>query len=214
MIYPASGYSGSLHRQNNYVFKSKIMQSQKLFSIRTSVTALSFCALLIIAGCNNVKDNDTSITKAPSMDIHTATVTGDINSIKQHIAAGTDLNSIEPLGGSTALITSIVLGKKEIAMALIEGDADLNISNNDGSTPLYCAAFFGRTDLVKVLLEKDADKTIMNNFGSTAFEAVSAPFEDVKIIYDQISKDLGPLGLKLDYEQLKKSRPVIADILR
>ena len=32
--------------------------------------------------------------------------------------------------------------------------------------------------------------------------------------HDQFSKDLGPLGLKLNYDQLEKTRPVIADMLQ
>jgi hypothetical protein len=35
----------------------------------------------------------------------------------------------------------------------------------------------------------------------------------VKPIYDQISRDLGALGLKLDYDRLEKTRPVVAKML-
>jgi ankyrin repeat protein len=172
--------------------------------------------LILMSGCINSENNSSGKTvkvETPKVDIHTAVVLGDIKTIKQHIDAGSDLNTIEQTGGSTALITAIVLGKNEIALALIEGGADVNISNNDGSTPIYCAAFFGRTALVIPLLEKGADKEIRNNFGSTALEAVSVPFETIKGIYDQISRDMGPLGLKLDYKELEASRPVIAKLL-
>lgn len=186
----------------------------KLSSINFALIML----LLITAGCNSGNRKDTegekSLAKVPETDIHTTVVIGDLSAINQHIAAGTDLNSIEPTGGSTALITAVVLGKSEIAIALIEGGADLNISNNDGSTALYCAAFFGRTDLVKVLLEKGADKNIRNNFGTTALESVSVPFDSIKGIYDQISKDMGPLGLKLNYEKLQEARIEIASLLK
>ena len=116
--------------------------------------------------------------------------------------------------GSTALITAAVFGKTEVAKALIEAGADVNSRNNDGSTSLYCAAFFCRTEIVEALLDKGADKSIRNNFGSTALESVAGPFSDVKGIYDLFSKDLGPLGLKLDYEQIEETRPVIAEMLR
>ena len=68
--------------------------------------------------------------------------------------------------------------------------------------------------IVKALLEKKADVTMRNNFNSTALESVSGSFDDVKPIYDQLSKDLGPFGLKLDYDQLKANRPVIAEMIR
>jgi len=66
------------------------------------------------------------------------------------------------------LTTAAVFGKTEIALALVNAGADVNIINNDGSTPLHTAAFFCHT----------------------------------------------VLGLKLDFEQLKTSRPVIAEMLK
>jgi hypothetical protein len=63
-------------------------------------------------------------------------------------------------------------------------------------------------------LENGADKNIRNNFGSTAFESVAGPFNEVKGIYDLFSKDLGPLGLKLDYKRIEETRPLIAEMLR
>ena len=65
-----------------------------------------------------------------------------------------------------------------------------------------------------MLLDNGADKNLKNNYGSTALESVAAPFSDVKSIYDIFSKDLGPLGLKLDYKQLEMTRPKIAEMLR
>jgi CubicO group peptidase (beta-lactamase class C family) len=50
--------------------------------------------------------------------------------------------------------------------------------------------------------------------GSTAFDIVAAPFEDDKGIYDKLVEALGPLGLDLDYEQIKTTRPKIAEMLR
>ena len=43
---------------------------------------------------------------------------------------------------------------------------------------------------------------------------VAGPFDDFKGIYDSIGKSLKPLGLKLDYERIKKTRPEIAEMLR
>ena len=148
------------------------------------------------------------------MDIHTATILGDLDAIQQHIKAGTDLNLREPAVGSTPLISAAVFGKTEIAIALIGAGADLNIQNNEGSSALHSAAFLCRTEIVKALLDKGADKSLKNNYGSTALESVSAPWEYVEGIYDQFAKDLGPLGLKLDFTQLEETRPVIAEMLQ
>lgn len=152
--------------------------------------------------------------KPPSMDIHAAAFMGKLDVVKQHIEAGTDLNQKDPMGGSTPLITATVFGRTSVAYALIDAGADLNVKNKDGSTALHSAAFFGRVEIVKALVKKGADKDIKNAFGSTAVETVAAPFKDVKMIYDQVSKDLGPYGLKLNYEHIQKVRPVIVEILK
>ena len=178
--------------------------------------------LLSISACGSKKENSESdkdqVTQepveAPNMDIHTATLMGDLDVIRQHIAAGSDLNEKEPAVGSTPLISAAVFGKTEVARALIEAGADVNLKNNEGSTPLHSAAFLCRLEIVEMLLENGADKTLLNNYGSTAQQSVLAPFADVKFIYDQFSKDLGPLGFKLDYEYVEATRPKIADMLK
>ncbi len=65
-----------------------------------------------------------------------------------------------------------------------------------------------------MLLAKKADKTIKNKYGNTAYETVTSAFKDVKPVYDMLGSTLEPLGLKLDHEYLKKTRPVIASMLK
>ena len=154
------------------------------------------------------------MVKAPGMDIHTATLLGDLDVIKQHIAAGTNLDEKEPTLGSSPLISAAVFGRTEVARALIEAGADVNLQNNEGSTALHSAAFLCRLEIVEMLLENGADKELLNNYGSTALQSILPPFEDVKFIYDQFSKDLGPLGFKLDYAYVEATRPKIAEILK
>lgn len=150
----------------------------------------------------------------PSMDIHTAVLKGDIVSIKQYISAKSNLNLKEPYGGSTPLINAATFGKIEIAQLLIDAGADLNIQNNDGSTALISAAFFCRPEIVKMLLTKKANKTIKNKYGQTAYDAVIMPFSDAKPAYDMIGSVLAPMGFKLDYGYITKTRPVIAQMLK
>ena len=97
---------------------------------------------------------------------------------------------------------------------MIDAGADMKITNNEGSTPLHIAAFLCRTEIVKALLDKGADKNALNKRGSTALETVAGSFGDVKGIYDSIGKGLKPLGLKLDYERIKRTRPRIEQMLR
>lgn len=199
------------------------MKKLKIKSLKGVTTALLAGTLLTVTACKDsqkhlLKDKDQSETvqtktKAPAMDIHTAAFFGNLNAIQQHINAGSDLNKKDDYG-STPLISAVIFGKTEVAILLIEAGADLNVTNNEGSTALHSAAFFCRTKIVEALLENGADKNLRNNFGSTPLESVTGPFDLVKPVYDQISKDLGTLGLKLDYAYLEKTRPVIAEMLR
>jgi ankyrin repeat protein len=141
-------------------------------------------------------------------------VSDNLEALKQHIAAGSNINEKDPFGGSSPLISACVFGKPEAARILIDAGADLNFQNNDGSTPLHTSAFFCHPDIVKMLLDKGADKTIKNKYGATPYEMVAAPFEQAKEGYDMMGQILGPMGLKLDYEQIQKTRPVIADMLK
>lgn len=150
--------------------------------------------------------------KAPRSSINEAAFMGNAKDVKGHIAAKTNLDQKDSYG-STALQSAATFGKTEIAILLIEGGANLNVKNAEGSTALHTAAFFGRTDIVKALLKNNADIAIRNNFNATALESVSGSFEDLKPIYDQMSKNLGPFGFKLNYDKLKVARPVIAQLI-
>lgn len=200
------------------------MNTQKLISVNSVASAILAIVLLSNTACSSYQDNPVDAksqstassgnVKPPSIDIHTATVMGNLDAITQHISAGSNLNEKDPYGGSSPLISAAVFGKTEIAKALIEAGADLSIKNNEGSTALLTAAFFCRVEIVQMLLDKGADKSVKNNFGSTALESVTVPFKDVKAFYDILGKQLGSYGLKLNYEELQKTRPVIAEMLR
>ena len=112
------------------------------------------------------------------------------------------------------MITAATFGHTNVAKALIDAGADINQKNNDGSTALITAAFFCRIEIVEALLSNGADKSIRNMSGSTALDVVSSPFGEMKGIYDFIGSALEPFGLKLDYDRIEKTRPVIADLLK
>lgn len=187
------------------------------------VTKIIFLlCLLIIVSCktkeDSQKDGATSVSQAavkpPEVDIHTAVLTDNVKALQQHIAAGSNLNEKDPFGGSSPLITASLFDKREMAKILIEAGADLDFQNNDGATALHTAAFFCRAEIVKMLLDKGADKTIKNKFGATAYESVTPPFSAVKSTYDMMGKMLAPMGLKLDYPYIEKTRPEIAAVLK
>jgi ankyrin repeat protein len=221
--------------------------------MRKITTVILALLLFAFAGCGNQDESpqqsaeSRTTVSVPKVDLHSAVVTGDLETIRQHIMAGSDLNVLEPThastplitaaffgnteaaknlmdagadlnyqnaDGSTALHTAAAFGKTEAAKILIDAGIDLNSQNNEGSTALHTAAFLCREEIVKALLEKGADKTLKNKMGQTAFETMEAPFEDVKGVYDAIGAALKPLGLKLDYDHIKTTRPKIAEMLK
>ena len=199
-----------------YAYRSIFTKPVTMKTITAIMIAATFLTVTVYIKQANPasKSEQSSVLPAiPDIGLHEAAITGNLEVIKQHISAGSDLNEKEPSGGSSPLITAITFGKTDVALLLIESGADVNYTNNEGSTPLHTAAFFCRTEIVKALLESGADRNIRNNAGSTSFESVIVPFEAVKGIYDYFGQAFGPLGMELDYEFIKSERSVIADLL-
>ncbi|AYB29058.1 ankyrin repeat domain-containing protein [Chryseolinea soli] len=180
----------------------------------TAVIGLALIALASSCNSQGSSQKKESGVKTPDVDIHTAVLTGNQEALKQHIAAGTNINEKDPFGGSSPLISAAVFGKTEEAKILIDAGADINFQNNDGSTPLHTAAFFCRPEIVRMLLDKGADKTIKNKYGATPALTVAGSFADSKNVYDMMGKALEPMGLKLDYAYIEKTRPEIAEMLK
>lgn len=200
-----------------YSYRKTIQKTMNAVSI-TTIVLVVLTLVFAFTGkpeANETENIETVKTEVPqeTSSIHAAIVAGSLEAVKKHIKNGTNLNEKEPSGGSSPLITAIVFDKTEIALELIKAGANVNFQNNDGSTPLHTAAFFCRTEIVKALLKNGADKSIKNNAGSTARETVIVPFEAVQGIYEYFSKVYAPLGLKLDFEKIKTTRPEIAELL-
>jgi len=155
---------------------------------------------------------DAGESERPSIDIWTAAAQGNIEAIKQQLAAGAQLNGKEPAGGSTPLILAALFGQTEAARLLLEKGADLNVKNNDGSTALHTAAFLCHPETVKLLLEKGADVTAKNNDGQTPLDIVAGEWsETLEGIYRTIG---GMLQIQLDLGRIKAVRPQVAELLR
>jgi len=184
--------------------------------MKTFATAMVMVMLLIGIGHGEESGppaENRQPPEPPEISLHWAALQGNVDAVRQHISAGSDLDE-KDIFGSTPLIIAATFGKTEVAMALIEAGADLDLKNNDGSTALLTAAFLCRTEIVEALLKNGADKEIMNNEGSTALGAVEGPFDEVKEAYDGIGQALRPLGLVLDHERIEATRPEIAKMLQ
>jgi len=152
----------------------------------------------------------TSTTNNPQIWI--AIALGDVEAVKQILAAGTDVNVREPANNGTPLLAASLFGHKTIVEMLIEKGAELDIRNKDGSTCLQVAALFGHTDTVKLLLEKDADASIKNPQGLTALDIVAGDFDGQMIGVIQLIAGL--VQMEVDLAKIKAARPEIAAVLR
>ena len=186
----------------------------KTQTLKATIASLLLTFILLSSwSCSQQKSSNTlALAGGPELPIHSASLTGDVEAVKEHIEAKSDLNAKDEYG-STALIISATFDKPEVAKVLLEAGADINATGADGSTALHTAAFFGRIDVVKVFLSGGIDTEIRNAFGVTAMESLRVPFSNVKMIYDQVGKDLKPLGLELDYEKIKANRPEIIRLI-
>ena len=102
-------------------------------------------AAVVLVGCG------------PSVDIHQAAEDGNIEAVRQHLAAGVDVNAKNDIG-RTPLLKAASEGHKEIAELLIAKGADLNAKKDDGLTPLDWAIREKNTETAD-FLRKHGGKT-------------------------------------------------------
>jgi len=149
--------------------------------MKTIKTAIPLIILLTLAGCGKQEN------PVPEVDLHTAVVTDNLEVIRQHIKAGSDLNVPESTHGSSPLITAAAIGRTEAAEILINGGADINYKNEDGSTALHTAIAFIKTKVAKILIDSGIDLDTKNNDGSTALHT-AAFFCNIEIVEALLEK--------------------------
>ena len=128
---------------------------------------LTTIAAVLVVGCVPKKLQKTKAipiqqaepptAKAPDFSIHDATRQGNIETVKQHIAAGAGVNA-KDAWGATPLHNAAFAGDKELAELLIAKGADVNTKDYAGRTPLDRAIDRKRTETAD-LLRKHGGKT-------------------------------------------------------
>ena len=88
------------------------------------------------------------IAKAPDINIHKAAQAGNIEAVKQHLAAGTDVNAKDKYGRTT-LHAAAVGGSKEVVELLITKGADVNAMYEECATSLDWAKNQETADLLR-----------------------------------------------------------------
>jgi len=110
--------------------------------------------------------------KVPDISIYDAAEDGNIEAVKQHLAAGTDVNT-KYRRGKTLLHRAIANGYKEIFELLIAKGADVNAKDDDEWTPLHLAAIDGYKEIAEVLIAKGADVNAKNDEGWTSLQVTA-----------------------------------------
>ena len=115
---------------------------------------LTTIAAVVLVGCG------------PSVDIHQAVKDGNIEVVKQHIAAGTDMNA-KDVKGKTPLHLAAGRGHKEIVELLIAKDADVNARTaffiTCEETPLHLAAWDGHKEIAELLIVNGANVNVRDS---------------------------------------------------
>ena len=136
-----------------------------------------------------VQNTINSSVEEPTTDLITAVIDDDLETVNQHIAYGSDLNIQDGTFSNTPLNFAGIYGLTDIANALIDAGADLNLINDDNFTPLCNAAAWGHTSVVSILLDAGADlsaKCFETQIGVsvTLSIAIGAPYSDyIKSLY-------------------------------
>jgi len=116
--------------------------------------------------------------KAPDISILDAAWDGNIEAVKQHLAAGTDVNAKDSskalfFSGSddrTPLHNAATFGHKEIVELLIAKGADVNAKTAGRVTPLHNAAFGGYKEIAELVIAEGADVNAKSEGGHTPLD--------------------------------------------
>jgi ankyrin repeat protein len=96
---------------------------------------LTTIAAVLLVGCATTQSPEPPTAKAPDISIYEAAREGNIEAVKQHIAAGTDVNAKND-NGEIPLHYAAFVSHKEILELLIAKGADVNAKDKDDETPL------------------------------------------------------------------------------
>ena len=117
-------------------------------------------AAVLVVGCGESQPPELPTTKAPAYPIWQSAAFGDIEAVKQHLAAGTEVD-VKDRADETPLHLAALFGQTEIVELLIAKGADVNAKNDGGETPLDRAILRKPTPRTETadLLRKHGGKT-------------------------------------------------------
>ena len=124
---------------------------------------VSTVVAVLLVGC---KSTSQTTFQTPSISIHEAAEKGNVEAIKNHCDAGTDVNEKDKYG-DTSLHIAAVRTSREVVKLLIEKGADVNAKTKWGRTPLAEAASVGSREIAELLIAEGADVNAREKGGGT-----------------------------------------------
>ena len=100
---------------------------------------IAIVTAVLVVGCATTQSPEPPTTKVLDVPILAAAYNGNIEAVKQHLAAGTDVNVKGGFADGTPLHYAAANGHKEIAELLIDKGADVNAKDIWVHTPLEVA---------------------------------------------------------------------------
>jgi len=121
---------------------------------------------VLVVGCGESQSPEAPTAKAPDIDIHDAAEEGNVEAVKQCLAAGADVNA-EGRFGRTPLLLAAQEGHKEVAELLIAKGAVVHANTDTGWTPLHGVT---TKEIAELLIAKGADVNAKNDEGATPLD--------------------------------------------
>ena len=125
----------------------------------------------VLVGCGESQSPEPPTAKAPDISIHEAAEEGDLEAIKQHLAAGTDVD-VKGWKGMTPLHFSVRANQKEAVELLLARGADVEARKDADVTPLmlcfWAAGIDEAEEIVEVLISNGADINAKDFVGNSA----------------------------------------------
>jgi len=129
-----------------------------------------------------------SVAKVQSIPIHQAAMQGNLEAVKQYLAAGKDVNAKDGFG-RTLLHWTADRGHQEIVEFLIANNADVNTQDMSGNTPLSLARNWSRNEIVEILGKHGGKILIWEAIEEGNLEAVKQHFNSGIDVNVKISKE-------------------------
>jgi ankyrin repeat protein len=189
-------------------------------SLAASTTKEGVSLLLFALYCGNRKAAELIKKSKPSLDIYEAVCTGEIDIVKQRLAASPDQINAPSPDGFSLLGYACFFNQEAIAQYLVEKGADINIpsANSFKVAPIHSACSISSYPLTKLLVEKGADLNARQQAGFTSLHSAAGngATEIVRLLLDKgadvhARTDAGETALSLAE---KKSFAETAELIR